>query len=251
MKATCLYCQESYDPEAPELEREERWQPSDFCSLRRATRDWRNFATGKIPLGYFDTDPERLNCKAQIREVQRWIDDRLMLRGSHGLLLHGQLSGTGKTRLGTLAFNAEVLRQWSGRKAEERNIRTGEDSPSGLWFNINGFLTQYRRLMRDAEQKGLWQEELTSAYVLFLDDVDKMKPTEGLTELLFAIFDDRLSNCRETILTTNLNGEALAARWGEEVGPYLVRRLRDYCLCIDFDQAGEVSNVIPLQKEAS
>jgi DNA replication protein DnaC len=89
--------------------------------------------------------------------------------------------------------------------------------------------------MRDAESKAEWQSDLSRVSILFIDDVDKLKPSEGLMELVFAVLDDRLSFGRPTILTTNLTGNSLAERWGEEVGPYLVRRIRDFCLTVDFD----------------
>ena len=119
-------------------------------------------------------------------------------------------------------------------------------APSGLWLNVGRFRERYMRVMKLAEEKADWIWELSNTDMLFLDDLDKLKPSEGLLELVFAVLDDRLSNNKTTILTTNLDGEELAQRWGDEVGPYLVRRLRDFCLCINFDADGS-RGIVPVE----
>ena len=79
-------------------------------------------------------------------------------------------------------------------------------------------------------------DQLSNCEFLFLDDIDKIKPTEGLQELLFAALDERSGyQNRKTIFTTNLSGNQLGEKWGGEYGPYLIRRLRDFCVPIDCD----------------
>lgn len=197
--------------------------------MRCSLLDWRDFSG--IPNTFWDTDLKRLSCVSQIAAVQSWIDER----GQPGLMLHGATSGTGKTRLGTIAFNRRCAWYWQGRDEERRNVQSGDANITGLWFNVNGFRNCYSRVMRDSEAKAHWQSQLSTNETLFIDDVDKLKPTEGLMELVFAVLDERLTNSRATILTTNLTGNTLAQRWGDEVGPYLVRRIRDYSLTVGFD----------------
>ena len=54
-------------------------------------------------------------------------------------------------------------------------------------------------------------------------------------EVIYSVLEERLSNGRLTILTTNVTGQELSRRWGQEYGPYLVRRLREFSVAIDFD----------------
>jgi hypothetical protein len=54
-------------------------------------------------------------------------------------------------------------------------------------------------------------------------------------EIIYGILDERLSDGKVTILTTNASGQELERNWGEEYGPFLVRRLREFSLTINFD----------------
>ncbi|MFO1476132.1 MAG: hypothetical protein U1F98_05715 [Verrucomicrobiota bacterium] len=108
-------------------------------------------------------------------------------------------------------------------------------APQALWFNTHRFREQYRRVVRDEAAKADWQWDLAHTRTLFLDDVDKLTPSDGLLELIFGVLDERFNEKHVTIITTNLNGPKLEARWGSDLGPYLVRRLRDHTLPICFD----------------
>jgi gluconate kinase len=144
------------------------------------------------------------------------------------------MSGTGKTSVGTSAFNEKAIQWWEGRDLQRKNVKDGEPSIA-LWLNVGRFQRRYLEVASEMSEKAEWQCELSETSLLFIDDVDKLKPTAGLLELVYAVLDERLSSRRTTILTTNLSGKSLADRWGEEYGPYLVRRIRDFCLTVDFD----------------
>jgi len=225
----CWECGKAYDPEAC---KPNEGYTDTFCSLKCSARNWRVVAG--IPSTFSDTDLVRLNRPEQVAKYQEWARERNCFRGIPGLLHHGVESGTGKTRLGTYAAIELASRRWMGPKEEAAAIKDGGGS-TGIWLNVNRFRMTYGSILRDSEAKAAWQQELSTSDILFLDDIDKLKPSEGLMELVFAVFDDRLTSGRTTISTTNLTGELLAKRWGDEVGPYLVRRLRDYSLTIDFD----------------
>jgi DNA replication protein DnaC len=154
-----------------------------------------------------------------------------MDNGPFGLLCHGTISGTGKTRVATQA--AGILAGcWF--MCDEAGNEKFDDNPAGIWINFHRFRCEYGEIMRDAEARSRYQRELADCNVLMLDDIDKLKPSEGLVELIFGVLDERFSNGNDTIMTTNSCGAALAERWGEH-GPYLVRRIRDFCVCVDFD----------------
>ncbi len=241
----CLKCSGPLNPDAPG---DELFYDNVFCSVDCARSDWRDIS--QIPNEFWNTDLNRLECKSQIAAVEKWLKEQRAHEAKPGLLLHGKQSGTGKTRLGTYAFNTLVVGSWPGRIEHEREFKNGGDVHAGRWFNVNRFREHYRRILKDEEAKAEWQSELSNASRLFIDDIDKLKPAEGLLELLFGILDERLSCDRGTILTTNFCGSELEQKWGEEYGPYLVRRLREFCLCVHFDKSNEQSNVIQIPQSA-
>ena len=240
----CEYCTAELNPS----DKETSFDSFTFCSRRCATLDWSDVS--RVPRIFFETDLSRLECPEQVNQVKGWIRERSRCIGQPGLLLHGEISGRGKTRLGTYAFNELIIEGWDGREQEQKEVEKGSEK-TGVWLNTNNLVCTYRRLIREHEAKGEWQEELSNASNLFIDDLDKAKPTDGLMELVFSVLDDRFTNRRTTIITTNLNGDGLANRWGDDVGPYLVRRLRDFCMCVDCDVAARIqqpSNVLPISK---
>jgi DNA replication protein DnaC len=202
-----------------------------------------------LPYAFRETDLDRLECRAQIAAVKEWIRREDLRLATPGLVLHGQLSGAGKTQLATWATLQIATEWWSGEKEQALSVKDGEGCV-GLWFGVDTFRRRYGEVYRDYEARGEWQRELCECIVLSLDDIDKVKPSDGFLELLFAVLDTRLTSARRTILTTNLNGAALAQRWGDDYGPYLVRRLADYCVAVDFD-VEVVANVVNLQEKTA
>lgn len=162
-----------------------------------------------------------------------------------GLLSFGQKSGTGKTRVALLAAVKRV--RWHGEQEEAEDNAKG--TYAGFWFSVGKFAQRYLELARDPGEKAKWLKQLMEVDVLVLDDIDKIRPTEGMLELLYSVLDHRLGqDCEATILTTNLVGVELSERWGTEYGPYLVRRIRERCLCIDFDKEALPQNILDLQE---
>lgn len=74
-------------------------------------------------------------------------------------------------------------------------------------------------------------DRLCSAPFIVLDDFGKEKITDRIASDLFALIDDRTSNRRPTLITTNLNGAALEDRLSHsdpELAAALVARLREF-----------------------
>jgi len=74
-------------------------------------------------------------------------------------------------------------------------------------------------------------DNLAEVGFLVLDDLDKVRLTERMAVELFGLIDERTSNRRPTVITTNLNGAALEERLSK-VDPNLaapfVARLREF-----------------------
>jgi DNA replication protein DnaC len=65
--------------------------------------------------------------------------------------------------------------------------------------------------------------------LLAFDDLGKERLTARMESDLFAIIDERTSNLRPTIITTNYNGTTLLDRFNnKETGEAILRRLREY-----------------------
>jgi hypothetical protein len=180
------------------------------------------------------TDFTRLNRPEQIGHVKEWVKGRAECNGLPGLLLHGETSGAGKTRTGTWAFLELVGQSWEGSRLEREDIAM-DGGQVGLWYNVLGFQQKYQQCMLDSKAKAGWLRQLSRAFILYLDDIGKLRGTPGMQELLFSVLDERLPHgALTTILTTNFCGDALIDRWGPDYGPYLVRRLKEFSLTLDF-----------------
>jgi DNA replication protein DnaC len=156
------------------------------------------------PAAFYDTIEAKLAVQMQ-EAVKNYKPDQ-------SYLLHG-ITGTGKTRTAWLMFN----RGWNN--AYPKNCE---------------FLT-----MRKLEQKieegfekrshGEVIDRLVNCAVLALDDLGKERLTARMESDLFAIIDERTSNNRPTIITTNYNGNGLLDRFNNsETGAAIIRRIKDY-----------------------
>lgn len=129
-----------------------------------------------------------------------------------GLLLHGTTGG-GKTRAAWFVFNRIWLRDYP-KQAEFMQMRKVDKAIE------KGF---------DERSHGSVLEYLIEVPLLALDDLGKEKLTARVEADLFAIIDERTSNRRTTIITTNYNGAGLEARFtNAETGPAFVRRLKEF-----------------------
>jgi len=75
-------------------------------------------------------------------------------------------------------------------------------------------------------------DELVSEYeVLAIDEIDKVTLTDYKEEMIFYLFDKRLSNLKYTILTSNTDTKNL----GERLKQNIVSRILDDCIKIHSD----------------
>jgi hypothetical protein len=230
----CVLCREpiraGWDPSAKE---NSNW----FCSDRCIVEDWLDWA--QVPATYWTFDPTRPKCGPErIRLAEDWIKSHLEYKPQPpGLLLHSLHSGVGKTRIATHVATLRMQRRWKGHKLVDYRVAEETLFVPGLWINAARFRKRYQETLHfsKASERARWVDNLCTCVLLVLDDPDKLKPSEGLVEILFSILEERFANKKLTILTTNAGGKQLERRWGPEYGPYLVRRIREFCLAIDCD----------------
>lgn len=87
---------------------------------------------------------------------------------------------------------------------------------------------------RDRGSLSRWIRELQRVPVLFWDDLGKMRFLPSTEAAVFDVLDDRMNAHRPVLITTEEAGETLASRLSGHVAGAFVRRLRDYCTCIEF-----------------
>lgn len=163
----------------------------------------------EYPVAFHNTDRARspLFGKAEAWEPQ---DDKC------GLILHGETGG-GKSRAAWLTFNKLWLLHYPDRC---------------LFLQMRKFEGLIEKGFDDRDH-GKVLDILISCPVLVLDDLGKERLTQRLESDLFAVLDERTSNLRTTIITTNYTGDKLVDRFqNKETGVALVRRLRDYFVAI-------------------
>lgn len=129
-------------------------------------------------------------------------------------VIHG-VTGTGKTRLMCLMLE---------RLETEHKL-----TPKIWWAGELGIAITAAWTVTEGGMARLLRESI-EADVLALDDFDKVKVTERLGEFLFSVIDARTRSGRPTIITTNLTGPKLQAQFSCEVGPALLRRIKEHGL---------------------
>ena len=156
------------------------------------------------PLAFHDTIESKLAPQMQVALKE--------YRPEQSVLLHG-ITGTGKTRTAWAMYNKAWLH---------------------FYPRHSTFLTM-RKLEQEIEKGFANQnhgdviERLTDCALLVVDDLGKERLTQRMESDLFSIIDERTSNKRPTIITTNYNGNGLSDRFTNgETGSAIIRRLKDY-----------------------
>jgi hypothetical protein len=130
------------------------------------------------------------------------------------LILHG-VTGRGKSRL---------MWQVMKRLAVEQALPPVHFGAGELSLSVSSAWS-------DMKAEAL-VHSLKSAKVLAFDDLDKDRLSPKAEEALFAVISHRCDHGKPTLITTNLTGEPLVARMSAEMGPALLRRLREFSVTI-------------------
>jgi DNA replication protein DnaC len=174
-----------------------------------------------VPADYRDTDLGRLSAD------QRDVLSHKFFQGM-GIVLHGP-SGTRKTRTAYAVISARLLDGTFSSAASVRGSQIARMVQSGFSDD---------RLERDAAKNAM--DELMSAPIILLDDLDKIRPSPASVEFLFDLFEYRASRRLPVIITTQATGDKMAAlmadRKDSTVPVAIVRRIREFCKPINTRQ---------------
>lgn len=183
---------------------EERQKAIRECAQQIALRSLESSWKRLCPPVYRKTVPDQLPKLPQFREVQEWK------YGSTGLLL------VGPTRRGKTRSAWKLLERLH---FEERRWITA--------FNPMDLKLAVANEWRDPEEAEAWVHRLRNVDVLFLDDLDTVKPTEAVEETIYDVFESRPINEKPIIATVNRTGRELATRLNTSGrGAKIVERMR-------------------------
>jgi hypothetical protein len=159
----------------------------------------------EYPEGYIATDVHR---SPLLLKAEDWHPSE----DKSSLILHGE-TGTCKSRAAWRLFN----RLWRKHYPDK-----------SFFLQMRKFEGLIEKGFEDRKH-GNVLDILISCPILVLDDLGKERLTQRMESDLFAVIDERTSNLKTTIITTNYTGDKLLERFqNKETGVALVRRLRDY-----------------------
>lgn len=146
--------------------------------------------------------------------------------GPKGLIMHGTISGSGKTTAAWCVLKKE--------HALGRFI---------VAMSHTEFSRQATMLAKDGTPETTrWRRTLEQCDILFIDDLGKSRfktldnTGKAGEELLFEILDYRVTQLKPCIFTSNTDGEGLKVAMSTERAEPFVRRLREFCKPINFDK---------------
>ena len=156
--------------------------------------------------------------------VNEWADDP-----TRNLIITGPV-GTGKTLIAVrtarvLAFECDFRPRWDGDfyYKSRREVR---------FISAPIVLDELRRQFGKEKQDDQTLERLfVRPDVLFIDDFDKIYPTDWSCERLWLILDARMVRERATCVTSNLNLEGIDQKYGDAIAS----RLANNCRLIELD----------------
>ena len=85
-------------------------------------------------------------------------------------------------------------------------------------------------IMHDETSLVLQRVKYEESYHLFIDDIDKFKPTEFKSEVLFGLIDTMYRRSMTLTVTSNMDIRTLVDQ--EKLNPGIIRRIDDMCLVV-------------------
>jgi hypothetical protein len=188
-----------------------------------------------------DTEHPDFNLDAWERITRGWNDE-----SRDWLWLHSKTSGRCKSRIAYL-----LLRRLYLRAIEPLVIRAGSYNgklPTILWVDgdrlTEAFRTRHQFSLGDSVMGAAHDlvEKARTCRFLVIDDLSKRKLTgEAASDGLWEIIKRRHEWKLVTIITDNFLPEALEDTLHEKHAPYIIRRLVERCIQVDFDATASES----------
>lgn len=168
-----------------------------------------------------------------VKKIARWLTGNIENR-RRGLLLYGD-KGLGKTTLCYAIVRLVELCKASVAEFCRRNrskLTPADEQEEWLWLRTQTPVMVTAKELTQASEKRL--EELSREGVLIIDDIG-VEPVEvnifgTQTTPIIDIINKRYAKQRCTIITTNLDEDGIAARYGDRTED----RLREMCDKIAF-----------------
>jgi DNA replication protein DnaC len=160
------------------------------------------------------THPER------IEQVLNWS---MTENSPNGLIIYGE-SGAGKTRALTLLLKKLITQDLVGVSEHSLKVFYAGELERAIMSSF-GEIKNYDKLIANLSNVGL----------LVIDDFGKEKFTERYEVAIFSIFENRISNLKPTIFTTNFVGKSFQDRFtsSEQFLPFY-RRIKEFNTAINF-----------------
>jgi DNA replication protein DnaC len=184
------------------------------CRSRRLARTRASRLEGQIPKLYREISFEHSDvidiarhCPAQVREVRGYVRDiDANIEHGRGLWLTGSY-GTGKTALAMIVSKAAI-----------------DAGHTVAIYSCPRLLSVIRESI-DGGGMLDFLDRLAQVDLLHIDDLGAERRTEWVLEQLYCIVNTRYEEQRATLVTSNLDHEALTAQVGERI----VSRLEGMC----------------------
>lgn len=147
------------------------------------------------------------------------------------LYLWSKSPGTGKTTTAIALLNEWIAQDYLGA------LKRGEQprQTPAIFLDVNAFQTQYNLATMTNDDEGIAKigaqiKRVQDAPFAVLDDIGVRDATEAFRAYLHAIINDRVSNKKPTIYTSNLPIDEMKRVFDER----LYDRIRDQCAPIHF-----------------
>lgn len=189
--------------------------------------DYRNVTLGTSPVRESQTEIYATLDK-YVETFKRQLDGGERVKS---LYLWSESPGTGKTTTAIALLNAWIATDYLTA------IKDGKQPPptSALFLDVNAFQTSYNLATMTNDDEGIAKigeqiKRAQSADFVVLDDVGVRKSTEAFSSYVHAIINERVTQARPTVYTSNLPMEDMRNVFTER----LYDRIRDQCASLYF-----------------
>lgn len=190
----------------------------DFCQGRVILEVY--YLQSNIPIRY-QYEPETLKIDPMDIETMKWIKKLIdgnvsnWVENGHNLLLWGENKGNGKTTAACMIAGKYIREQAKALKSLD---------PVVYFIKTAKFLEEIRQQFNDPTPDFAYKMKLVEEVpLLIIDDIGAEKPSDWVRERLLNIIDERYSNRRATIYTSNCSMRTLS----ENLHDRITDRIRD------------------------